>query len=109
MPSPLRDRVAVLRSPVHGRGLFACVRLRKGARIGRFEGALTQRDGPHVLWVLEEDGSRYGIRGSNELRFLNHAARPNSEFQGDDLIAIHNIQPGCEIMIHYGDDWENVE
>jgi SET domain-containing protein len=101
----LGARVRVGKSAVHGRGLFARTRLRKGAHIGTFEGELTIRDGEHVLWVLAEDGTREGILGRNVLRFLNHDVRPNAEFEGAELYALRNIQPGAELFIDYGDDW----
>jgi hypothetical protein len=40
---------------------------------------------------------------------LNHTKRPNAEFEGADLFALRNIQPGQEILIHYGEAWEGVE
>ena len=95
-------------SPVHGRGLFARRRLRRGAYIGTFEGTPTARDGEHVLWVHGEDDLLRGVHGRNALRFLNHSRDPNAEFEGADLYALRNIQPGQEILIHYGDDWEGV-
>jgi len=103
------SRVEVRASPVHGRGLYARRRLRRGAYIASFEGRPTRRDGEHVLWVEREDGSVVGIRGENELRFLNHARRPNAELRGTELYALRNIQPGHEILIHYGDEWEDVD
>ncbi len=101
------SRIAVGTSPIHGRGVFARRRIRLGARIGDFEGSETRRNGTHVLWVLEEDGRTVGIRGKNELRFLNHARIPNAEFRGASLYAVRNIQPGHEITIDYGDDWDH--
>ena len=98
-------RIVVAKSPVHGRGVFARGRIRDGACIGDFEGRETKRNGMHVLWVLEEDGREVGIRGENELRFLNHSRRPNAEFRGASLYAVRNIQPGREVMIDYGNDW----
>lgn len=99
--------VSVEKSPIHGRGVFARRRLRENAFIGTFAGTPTRRNGVHVLWVHVPDGSRNGIRGETVLRFLNHSADPNAEFRGADLYAIRNIQPGCEIRIHYGDDWDD--
>lgn len=104
----LRTRVVVLESSIHGKGLFARKRLRDGALIGRFEGTRTRRDGPHVLWVQLDGGKEVGIRGENELRYLNHSRRPNAEFRGDELFAVRNIQPGAEITFDYGDDWADV-
>lgn len=100
-------RVVVQRSPIHGRGVFARRRLRKGAYIGTFEGEPTERDGEHVLWVLDEHDREVGLLGRNELRFLNHSSEPNAEFEGEDLYAIRNIQPGVEITFHYGPAWDD--
>jgi SET domain-containing protein len=108
-PEWLKKRVVAKKSPVHGRGLFARIRFRTGAYIGTFEGVPTRRDGEHVLWVIEENSRPRAIRGRNELRFLNHTKRPNAEFEGADLFALRNIQPGQEILIHYGEAWEGVE
>ena len=109
MVSELSDRVRVARSGRHGRGLFASRRIRAGSLIGRFEGHVTERDGEHVLWLFEDDGGAEGLRVTNQLRFLNHSSRPNAEIDGVDVYAIRNIQPGAEILIHYGNDWEDVE
>ncbi len=105
----LEDRVIVGRSGIHGRGLFAARRLRRGSFIGTFSGKRTQEDGMHVLWVEEEDGSQYGVLGETALRYLNHSSNPNSEFCGADLFALRNIQPGHEVTFHYGEEWEDVE
>jgi len=105
----LRSRVEVRVSPVHGRGLFARKRLRAGQFIGTFTGRETKRDGTHVLWVHDENGSATGIEGDNDLRFLNHSKRPNADFDGFDLYAVRNIQAGAELFIDYGDAWGDVE
>lgn len=104
----LFDRVRVALSLHHGSGLFARRRLRRGGYIGRFEGRSTRRDGEHVLWWLDEDGVEQGLQVRNLLRFLNHSARPNAEVEGLELRAIRNIQPGAEILIDYGPDWQDV-
>ena len=103
----LRSRIRVGESPIHGRGVFARTRIRDGGCIGDFEGTVTKRNGMHVLWTLDENGREVGIRGENELRFLNHARHPNAEFRGASLFAVRNIQPGHEILIDYGDDWDD--
>lgn len=89
-------------SPIHGRGLFATRRLRAGSIIGEFQGPRTRRDGPHVLWLSDNEG----LRVDNELRYVNHSSRPNAEARGTTLVAIRNTQPGAEITIHYGADWD---
>lgn len=100
-PKPLDERVHVARSPTHGRGLFASRPIRKGAILGRFEGVPTRRNGPHVLWVENEAGAWEGRRGTNLLRFVNHADRPNAQFRGWDLVALRNIRTSEEITVHY--------
>ncbi|MDD9964810.1 MAG: SET domain-containing protein [Myxococcales bacterium] len=94
--------VFVAESPIHGRGIFARRRIRNNALIGEFQGRPTRRDGPHVLWISDESG----LQVENELRFINHSEVPNAEAHGTQLIALRNIQPGVEITMHYGDDWE---
>lgn len=99
------ERVYVRESPIHGRGLFARVKLKSGDYIGTYEGPLAQRNGTHVLWIEDEDGSEVGISGRNALRFTNHALDPNAEFYGFDLYAARTIPAESEITVHYGDDW----
>lgn len=97
---------AVRESEVHGQGVFARTRIRSGKPIGRFEGVPTQHDGTYVLWVIDEDEVEVGIEGRNALRFLNHANSPNAEFDGQDLYALCDVEVGSEILIHYGEGWE---
>ena len=99
--------IRVKRSPIHGRGVFARKRIRDGGSIGDFVGSVTKTNGMHVLWTLDENGRDVGIRGENELRFLNHSQDPNAEFRGASLFALRNIQSGHEILIDYGDDWDD--
>ncbi len=104
-----RKRVVVRSSRIHGKGVFAARRLRAGGYVGTFEGERTSRDGRYVLWVLGDDGRYLGIRGCNDLRYLNHSSGANAELRGVDLYALRNIQPGREITLDYGPDWEGVE
>ena len=103
----LYDRVEVRVSGIHGKGVFARRRIREDQWIGRFEDDATDQDGTYVLWLIDEDGSRAGIRGRNALRFLNHGDRPNAEFRDADLFALRNIQPGTELLIDYGEEWRS--
>ena len=101
------EGIEVQASSIHGKGVYALRRFRRGSYIGTFRGVQTKQDGIHVLWISDEDGSEVGIRGQNEFRFLNHDSEPNAEFVGLDLYAVNNIQPGREIMIDYGEDWHD--
>lgn len=95
------------KSTIHGAGLFAEERIQKGRVIGHFEGTRTTRDGIHVIWIEDEDGTQYGLRLNGPLRYINHAKRPNAEFQGERVVAIRTIRPDEEITCHYGDDWSD--
>ncbi|MDX1379958.1 MAG: SET domain-containing protein-lysine N-methyltransferase [Xanthomonadales bacterium] len=95
-------RARVDRSEVHGRGLFARAPIGAGDYIGRYDGATTEDDGTHVLWVEQDDGRWVGIDGDNEMRFLNHSDTPNAEFDGLDCYALTDIAPDEEILIDYG-------
>jgi SET domain-containing protein len=102
----------VAESSVHGRGLFARLRIPEGTWIGHYDGPQTSQNGMHVLWVDAGDSDDenaeewIGYDGSNELRFLNHSKRPNGEMDGLDLYACRDISEGEEISIDYGEEFE---
>lgn len=74
-----------------------------GECIGAFTGTEVDTDGPHVLWLYDEDsGELVRRRGENLLRWLNHSDQPNAEFDGFDLYARQAINMDAEITIDYG-------
>ena len=101
----MQQKIYVMRSPTHGRGVFSRRRITKGEYIGTFRGKPTTRNGSYTLWVTEDDGKMRGISGRNTLRFLNHSAKSNAEFWGADLYATRLIRADDEIYIDYGEDW----
>ena len=102
-------RVIIKRSPIHGRGLFAAQPIAKGELVGRYEGPPAKRDGKYVLWIVDEEGNpERGIKGENEMRFMNHSANPNVEWDEEEVYALRDIAEGEEITIHYGDDWNDL-
>ena len=104
----LKKTVKVKKSPIHGRGVFARRTISRGEFIGLFEGKITHRDGTHVLWLPDDDGELYGIKGKNCLKFLNHSLVPNAEFNDEgELHAVMDIDSDEEITIHYGEEWED--
>ncbi|MEZ5977877.1 MAG: SET domain-containing protein [Planctomycetota bacterium] len=90
------------RSTIHGMGLFAATRIKKGARIGQMEGVERKRSNDHVLWIEEDDGRVWGLEGLNEFRFTNHSDEPNAVFYGAELFALRTIEAGEEITFDYG-------
>ena len=110
--------IAVRRSPIAGKGVFATRRIRKGRRIIEYVGELitddeaTQRydDGSmatHHTFLFEIDDNTLidaAVNG-NEARFINHSCDPNCEAVDEDgrifIEAIRNIQPGVELTYDY--------
>ena len=96
----------VAESEIHGKGLFARCKIRKGTYLGEYDGPETQENGMHVLWTETDDGEWIGRDGQNLLRYINHSAEPCAEFAGFELFAIRSIAPDQEITIHYGDEFD---
>jgi hypothetical protein len=93
----------VKESDIHGKGLFANRTITQGTVIGQLEGEPTTQDGPHVLWVTDEQG----IQGHNDIRYVNHLKSANACYLDDaSLIALRDITEGEEITHDYGEDWE---
>lgn len=99
----------VRKSPIHGKGVFATRRIAPNRKLGVYGGVRTRRNGTYVLWVEYDEGVVVGINGRTPLRYLNHAARPNAVFYGDELFALSEIQAGDEVTIDYGEDWAQAE
>ncbi len=95
-------KVEVKQSHIHGKGLFAKAKIRKGEVIGAIKPKPVKKDGPHVLWVTESEG--YKVDGP--LKFINHCPKPNACYYDDlTVVALKNINVGDEITHNYGDAW----
>lgn len=106
VPTSTNPKVVIKPSPIHGLGLFAAKRLRKGEKIGLYEGRPATEDGDHVLWIYDEETEEeYGIDGLTETRYVNHSRNPNANFNGEVLEALRKIEPGEEITHDYGEAW----
>lgn len=118
-------------SPVHGRGVFAVRRIRKGTRIVEYLGERVSHqeadrryeskdasDNHTFLFIVD---SRIvidaGVDG-NDARFINHSCNPNCEsvIEGRRVFieAIRTIEPGDELSYDYqiqreDDDPPNVD
>jgi hypothetical protein len=108
----------VRRSRVHGRGVFAVRRIRKGTRIIEYLGdRVTHRqadlryehkdisDNHTFLFIVDRGVVIDGGANGNDARFINHSCNPNSESLIDDrrvfIEAIRTIRPGEEITYDY--------
>jgi len=100
--------ITIAKSNIHGKGVFADDPIPCDHYIGDYTGPKSNKDDdPYVLWVEQDDGSYKGTKGTGQLRFLNHSSEPNAEFDGVELYALRDIEPGEEVTIHYGDEWED--
>ena len=92
----------ISKSKIHGRGLFASCKIKKGECIGVIRGQKTTQNGKHILWLSEDAG----ISVSCDLRFINHNDKPNACFYDTlDVVALMNIQPGEEITHNYEQEY----
>jgi SET domain-containing protein len=122
----LRTRPAFvkLRSTIHGLGVFAARRIRRGRRLIDYAGEVlttadvrsryddAAADNPHTL--LFHVGRNHYLDasvGGNDARFINHSCDPNCEAEASDgsvsIRAIRNIQPGVELTYDYALEIEN--
>jgi len=108
----------VRRSRVHGRGVFALRRIRKGTRIIEYLGDRVSHrqadlryehkdinDNHTFLFIVDRSVVIDGGSNGNDARFINHSCDPNSESLIDDrrvfIEAIRTIRPGEEITYDY--------
>lgn len=116
----------VRRSDIHGRGVYAARRIRKGTRVVEYLGdrisheqadaryeAKGQDDGHTFLFVVNDKVVIDAGVGGNEARFINHSCDPNCEtvIEGARVFieAIRTIQPGEELGYEYGLTWESTD
>jgi SET domain-containing protein len=117
-PIPEKLIVEVRQSPIHGRGVFALKRIKKGQRIIEYLGErIAPEEGesrydddaidhPHVLlFTVDEKTVIDGGVNGNEAIYINHSCDPNCEAVNDDghisVDALRTIQPGGELSFDY--------
>jgi uncharacterized protein len=108
----------VRRSRVHGRGVFALRRIRKGTRVIEYLGDRithrqadvryedkSDRDNHTFLFIVDRGVVIDAGVDGNDARFINHSCDPNCESVIDDrrvfVEAIRTIQPGEELTYDY--------
>lgn len=112
------DLIRVQASPIHGHGVFAARRIRKGTRIIEYTGERIshaeadaryqddEHERPHVLlFIVDDETVIDAANGGNEARFINHSCAPNCEavVEGDRVFieAVADIPPGAELTYDY--------
>ncbi|WP_024889764.1 SET domain-containing protein [Luteimonas huabeiensis] len=119
-------KIEARKSPIHGNGVFAKRKIRKGERIIRYVGALRTHDEVDAAYAdVEENGHTFlftlndeyvidaNVRG-NVARWINHSCAPNCEavVEEDDkgrpekdrvyIEALRDIARGEELTYNYG-------
>jgi hypothetical protein len=111
-------RFEVRRSKVHGQGVFALRRIRKGTRLIEYLGERVshaeadrryedkdERDNHTFLFTVDARTVIDAGVGGNEARFFNHSCDPNCESELDGkrvwIRAIRTILPGQEMTYDY--------
>lgn len=122
-PAPRRKPKFVVRnSKVHGKGVYAARRIRKGERIVEYRGERitwkeadrrppSDPDDPNHTFYFSLSGGKTvidaGVKG-NAARFINHSCAPNCETEEDEegqrvfILARRDIKPGEELNYDYG-------
>ena len=93
-------------SPLHGRGVFAKTRIRKGTTIMRNPALVVRKEAGELIdYVFHWDGGVSAL-ALGPLSLCNHSRTPNAEVLTIDdeflLVATRGIDRGEEILIDYG-------
>lgn len=113
-----KPRIAVRRSPIHGRGVFAVTDIAKGARIIEYTGDRISHAEADRLYGDLHDGSSHTMlfaatdkividatKRGGPARWINHSCAPNCEANEEDgrvfIDAIRRIPPGTELSYDY--------
>lgn len=116
--SPKTPLYKVRNSKIHGRGVFAARRIRKGTRVIEYVGERVSHaeadrryedkapdDNHTFLFIVDGRTVIDAGVGGNEARFINHACDPNCETVTEQrrifIYATRTIQPGEELSYDY--------
>jgi SET domain-containing protein len=106
-------RLIVRSSAIHAAGVFALERIPKGTLVVEYTGTRMKHDDadnlynerPYTYLFGVGDGT-YVVDGYGMAMYLNHSCTPNCETEEDEdervwIRAIHNIEPGEELVYDY--------
>jgi SET domain-containing protein len=110
--------IKVRKSKVHGQGVFALQRIRKGTRIVEYVGDRIsharanrryddhdENDNHTFLFAVDRNVVIDATVGGNDSRFINHSCDPNCESNIENrrvfVDAIRTIEPGAELNYDY--------
>jgi len=120
-PAANGRRIQVRRSGVHGRGVYALHKIKKGETIIEYKGQMITwkqaerrhphdpKDPDHTFYFHIDDKHVIDAKfGGNAARWINHACNPNCESDIDEdahrvyIKALRRIEPGEELFYDYG-------
>lgn len=121
--SPL---VEARNSPIHGKGVYALVPIKKGMRVIEYLGDRishaeadrryedkAEDDGHTFLFIASNRTVIDAGIGGNDARFINHHCNPNCETVIENsrvfIDAIRDIKPGEELGYDYQLTWESTD
>ena len=109
-----RRRIAVRRSGIHGKGVFANTFVPAGSRLIEYKGERISdedcyaEDGASThtfLYMMDNNEIIDGGRNGNDARWINHSCDPNCEAVEENgrvfMDAVRPIEPGDEVTIDY--------
>jgi hypothetical protein len=117
-----RPKIVVKNSRIHGRGVYAGRKLKKGERVVEYKGELitwkecdrrppSDPDDPHHTFFFSLSDGKHVIDaavGGNAAKWINHSCAPNCETEEDDegqrvfIVALRDIRAGEELNYDYG-------
>jgi uncharacterized protein len=116
-----KKKIEARLSPIHGNGVFASERIKKGERIIRYKGKLRSHDEVDDEYGdIDEDGHTFLFTlnddyvDGNIARWINHSCDPNCEATIEEhpkgnprkdkvfIEAMRDIAPGEELTYNYG-------
>ncbi len=120
------DLIEVRNSPIHGRGVYATVPIKKGTRIMEYVGERISHaeadrrfwvkgfdDGHTFLFVVNQKTVIDGTHGGNDARYINHRCAANCETvtEGNQIFidALTNIKAGEELGYDYQLTWNSTD
>jgi len=117
-----KPKIIVKNSRIHGRGVYAGRKLKKGERVVEYKGELiswkecdrrppSDPDDPHHTFFFSLSDGKHVIDasvGGNAAKWINHSCDPNCETEEDDegrhvyIVTLRDIKAGEELNYDYG-------
>ena len=99
----MKQKLKVLESAIHGKGLFAHKKISAGTILGTCETEPTDEISDYTLWIGDDET----VDVVCPLKYINHSKSPNVAYYDDlTVVALKDISKGEELTHDYGSEWE---